>query len=204
MSPALQATLLRARDYASGQSHREVSLEHLLLALTEDDDGAAVMNSCQVDLNRLRNDVAGYLGNLADQGAPGSNPAISPALTQILKYATLAAKQGRRPRIDGAIVLAAIVGDGKSMASSFLKAQGLTFEQAVRVLQQAIREGARPPAGLPPTQPPKGHLPHANPITAPPPEAPLESVTMPPPRAHRMRKIFSRAHGRRSSRASRN
>ena len=38
MSPALQATLMRARDYASGQSHAQVSVEHLLLALSEDDD----------------------------------------------------------------------------------------------------------------------------------------------------------------------
>ncbi|MFM9941107.1 MAG: Clp protease N-terminal domain-containing protein [Hyphomicrobiaceae bacterium] len=160
MSPALQATLLRAREYAAGQAHREVALEHLLLALSEDEDAAAVMHSCQVDLARLRNDVAGYLGSLGDRAAPGQQPAIAAALTQILKYATLAAKQGRRPRIDGAIVLAAIVGDGKSMAASFLKAQGLTFEQAVRVLQQAIREGARAPAALP--QPPPAARPAAS------------------------------------------
>ena len=126
MSPALQATLLRAREYAVGMSHREVALEHLLLALSEDNDAAAVMQACKLDLGRLRNDVASFLGSPGDapsgRSAPG--PAISPQLTQILKYATLAAQQGRRPQIDGAIVLAAIVGDGKSMAANFLKAQG--------------------------------------------------------------------------------
>ena len=144
MSPALQATLLRAREYAAGMSHREVGLEHLLLALSEDNDAAAVMQACKLDLGRLRNDVASFLGSPGDapsgRSAPG--PAISPQLTQILKYATLAAQQGRRPQIDGAIVLAAIVGDGKSMAANFLKAQGLTFEQTVRVLQQSIRDAA--------------------------------------------------------------
>lgn len=173
MSPALQATLLRAREYASGQSHRDVSLEHLLLALSEDEDASAVMSSCQVELNRLRNDVAGYLGSLPDHVPPGQQPAISPALTQILKYATLAAKQGRRPRIDGAIVLAAIVGDGKSMAASFLKAQGLTFEQAVRVLQQAIREGTARGVAAPPTR---------TALPAPAPERPSPPVAAPEPR----------------------
>ncbi len=157
MSPALQATLLRAREYAGGQMHREVTLEHLLLALSEDDDATAVMQACRLDLGRLRNDLAGYLGELADRvdgAAPA--PVISAALTRILKYATLAAQQGRRPKIDGAIVLAAIVGDGKSMASGFLKAQGLTFEEAVRVLQQSIRDSARPApvAATPATSPP--------------------------------------------------
>ncbi len=137
MSPALQATLMRARDYASGQSHNQVTVEHLLLALSEDDDAALVLQSSRVDIGRLRHDVADYLGNLADRSPGPTQPVVSPQLAEILKYATLAAKQGRRAKIDGAIVLAALVGDGRSMAASFLNAQGLTFEEAIRVLQRA-------------------------------------------------------------------
>ena len=140
MSPGLQATLMRAREYASSQSHLQVTVEHLLLALSEDEDAGLVLQSSQVDLNRLRNDVAGFLGNLSERSSGGpTNPTVSPGLAEILKYATLAAKQGRRNRIDGAIVLAALVGDGRSMAASFLKAQGLTFEEAIRVLQRAAQ-----------------------------------------------------------------
>ena len=152
MSPALQASLMRARDYASQQSHTQVTLEHLLLALTEDEDAALVLQSSQIDLQRLRNDVAGHIGSQNDRlpGGVASDPGISAGLTQILKYATLAAKQGRRPRIDGAIVLAAIVGDGRSMAAAFLKAQGLTFEEAIRVLQQVAGPPGRRPTAAPP------------------------------------------------------
>jgi hypothetical protein len=142
MSPALQTALLHARDYAHAQTHAQITLEHLLLALTEDEDAAMVMQTCRVDLNRLRNDVAAHLGNTSERSpaGPNSEPGISPGLTQILKYATLAAQQGRRPRIDGAIVLAALVGDGRSMAATLLTSQGLTFDQAIRVLQQgAVR-----------------------------------------------------------------
>jgi hypothetical protein len=147
MSPGLQATLLRAREYAASQSQAQVLLEHLLLALSEDADAAHVLEACQVDLGRLRHDVAGYIGTLNDRVPPGTPgaPAISTALTQVLKYATLAAQQGRRNSIDGAIVLAALVGDGRSMAASFLKAQGLTFEAAIR----ALREAAQRPNTLP-------------------------------------------------------
>ena len=147
MSPGLQATLLRAREYAAGQSEAQVLLEHLLLALSEDTDAASVLDACQIDLGRLRNDVAGYLGSLDDRVPPGTPgaPAISQALTQVLRYATLAAQQGRRTSIDGAIVLAALVGDGRSMAASFLKAQGLTFEAAIQALRQAATRGATGP-----------------------------------------------------------
>ena len=207
MSASLQTTLLRAREYAAGQSQAEVSLEHLLLALTEDEDAAAVLQSCDVDLARLRNDVASYLGSTGESAPPGRPPAISPGLTQILKYATLAAKQGRRPNIDGAIVLAAIVGDGRSMAAGFLKAQGLTFQATVRVLQQATRDSraappsapVRSPAGpspapLPPpsqpAMPPSAHEPRpapalqqpvtATPARAPQPEPPAQPAPRPP------------------------
>ena len=167
MSPGLQATLLRAREYAASQSEAEVLLEHLLLALSEDADAANVLEACQIDLSRLRHDVAGYIGSLDDRvpaGTPGT-PAISSALTQVLKYATLAAQQGRRASIDGAIVLAALVGDGRSMAASFLKAQGLTFDAAI----QALREVATRSAGAP-TRPPA-----QKPVEPPPPVAPATS-----------------------------
>lgn len=153
MSSNLQATLIRARDYAAGQTHAEVTLEHLLLSLSEDEDAVGVMQSSRIDLGRLRNDIASYLGDMSSRmpaGTPGA-PAISTQLTEVLRYATLAAKQGRRGRIDGAIVLAALVGDGRSMAASFLKAQGLTFEEAIRALQRSAAQPA--PAALPHQRP---------------------------------------------------
>ncbi len=42
MSPYLTATLTRAADYATAQSHREVTLEHLLLALAEDPEATSL------------------------------------------------------------------------------------------------------------------------------------------------------------------
>ena len=41
-------------------------LEHLLLALTEDPDAAAVLQASNVDLLRLGTDVSGYLGRLLE------------------------------------------------------------------------------------------------------------------------------------------
>ncbi len=44
MSPHLAATLTRAADYAFAQQHPEVTLEHLLLALAEDQKTSIVLN----------------------------------------------------------------------------------------------------------------------------------------------------------------
>ena len=138
-SPTLSESLERARVFAREQQHRAVLLEHLLLALTEDVDAAAVMQVCHVDPVRLGTDASGYLGRLLeDMRAPaGFEPLPDAELLRVLQAAGQAAQQSRRRQIDGAIVLAAIVGDGKSPAAGLLKAHGLTFEEAIRALQKA-------------------------------------------------------------------
>jgi hypothetical protein len=67
----------------------------------------------------------------------GADPTTDPELLRVLHAAVQAAQQSRRRQIDGAIVLAAVVGDGKSPAAGLLKAHGLTFEEAIRALQKA-------------------------------------------------------------------
>jgi neural Wiskott-Aldrich syndrome protein len=139
MSPKLGESLERAHQFAREQSHRAVLLEHLLLALTEDPDAAAVMQASSVDLLRLGTDVSGYLGRmLEDARVPaGVEPRPDGELLRVMQAAGQAAQQSRRRQIDGAIVLAAIVGDGKSPAAGLLKSHGLTFEEAIRALQKA-------------------------------------------------------------------
>jgi hypothetical protein len=150
LSQMLAATVARGMDYARAQGHRTMTLEHLLLALTEDEEAALVLMGCSVDLIRLRDDIAGYLGQLNDRAPPDSTskPVIAPELKRIIEYAAAAAQQAKRSNVNGAITLAAMIGEGRSMAASFLRAQGLTFEVAVRVLQQQGKPQS-PPAGNP-------------------------------------------------------
>jgi neural Wiskott-Aldrich syndrome protein len=139
MSPDLNEALERAHGFAREQGHRTVTLEHLLLAFTEDVDASAVLEASNVDLVRLGTDVSGYLGRLLEdmRAENGADPTTDPELLRVLHAAVQAAQQSRRRQIDGAIVLAAVVGDGKSPAAGLLKAHGLTFEEAIRALQKA-------------------------------------------------------------------
>ena len=50
MSPNLGQSLERAHRCARDQSHRLVTLEHLLLALTEDAEAALILQAANVDL----------------------------------------------------------------------------------------------------------------------------------------------------------
>lgn len=152
MSPALGQTLARAAQYAHEQSHAQVTLEHLLLSLTEDDDAQQVLLSSGVDIPALQTDVSQHVGRIDDrlpQGAAGTAN-ISDELHRILNAAAVAARAGRRSLIDGAIVLAAVIGDGRTSAAGLLKSHGLTFDVAIN----AIRQSAKPQGGTPPPQPP--------------------------------------------------
>jgi hypothetical protein len=180
-SPRLGESLERARTFAREQSHRAVLLEHLLLALTEDGDAAAVMQACNVDPVRLGTDASGYLGRLLeDMRAPaGVEPRADAELLRVLQAAGQAAQQSRRRQIDGAIVLAAIVGDGKSPAAGLLKSHGLTFEEAIRALQKATTTAnakARSQLYAPGTKPPAAAAASA----ASPPEGAAETSPSPP------------------------
>jgi neural Wiskott-Aldrich syndrome protein len=179
-SRGLAATLARAYDYARAQAHRAVTLEHLLLALIADGDASLVLQACNIDLARLNADASNYLAGLADHAPPElaerGEPGADPNLIRILDYASAAAQQSRRPEVNGAIILAAIVGDGRSAAAAMLSAQGLTFEEAITALQRATN-GSRGAAPLAPAP-----APIPAPMSAPPPAA--QSVPSAPAALH--------------------
>ena len=60
-SKHLEETLRRALSEAKKRSHEYVTLEHLLLALTEDQDAVAVMKACGVDTGVLKADLTSYM-----------------------------------------------------------------------------------------------------------------------------------------------
>lgn len=145
MAPALSEALARASSIAVATRFGEMSLEHLLYALCDDSDAIAVFEASRVDYARLKMETAAYLSSLEPRADAQDQPlAISSDVSRILDAAYAAARGGRRHDINGAIVLAAIVGDGRSYAAQLLHSQGLTFDEAIRALQRALA----PPAQL--------------------------------------------------------
>ena len=54
LSTRLEKTLKEAYDYAVSNYHEFVTLEHLLYALSYDEDANSVFNACSIDINILR------------------------------------------------------------------------------------------------------------------------------------------------------
>ena len=60
-SRTLEQTLHRALSLAGAKKHEFATLEHLLFALTEDQDAIAVMRACNVDVDKLRERVGAFI-----------------------------------------------------------------------------------------------------------------------------------------------
>jgi ATP-dependent Clp protease ATP-binding subunit ClpA len=75
-SRSLEQALHRALALAGERRHEYATLEHLLLALLDDQDAGAVMRACNVDVDILRRNLVEYvdgeLANLVSDGRQDS------------------------------------------------------------------------------------------------------------------------------------
>src|SRR6266850_2391745 len=103
---------------ANERRHEYATLEHLLLALTEDQDAVAVLHACSVDLDRLRREVLSYVDHeLAYLVATHSNDAEPTASFQrVLQRAAIHVQSSGREEVTGANVLVAMFAERESHA----------------------------------------------------------------------------------------
>jgi neural Wiskott-Aldrich syndrome protein len=141
MSPDLGTTLARGSEFATAIGAREVTLEHLLFALCDDSDAIAVLDASHINIERLRADITEQVLRGAQNPATTRGGfGVSQDVRRILEAAAAAARGSRRRDINGAIVLAAIVGDARSTAAEILQTHGLNFDGAIRALQASLAQ----------------------------------------------------------------
>ena len=154
-SGSLERSLHRALALANERHHEYATLEHLLLALIDDSDAAAVMKACNVDIEKLRGNLVGYieseLENLVADGADDSKPTAG--FQRVIQRAVIHVQSSGREEVTGANVLVAIFAERESHAAYFLQEQDMTRYDAVNYISHGIakRPGlteARPARGV--------------------------------------------------------
>ncbi|MGH6804544.1 MAG: Clp protease N-terminal domain-containing protein, partial [Methyloceanibacter sp.] len=140
LSPNLEQTLHRALAYANSRRHEFATLEHLLLALTEDQDALAVLRACGVDIERLRREVTEYIENeLANLGTGHIDDAKPTASFQrVLQRAAIHVQSSGREQVTGANVLVAMFAERESHAVYFLQEQEMSRLDAVNYISHGI------------------------------------------------------------------
>src|SRR5471032_2224595 len=136
----LEQSLHRALALANERHHEYATLEHLLLALLDDTDAAAVMRACSVDLDKLRRSLSTYLEseleNLVTDGAEDSKPTAG--FQRVIQRAVIHVQSSGREEVTGANVLVAIFAERESHAAYFLQEQDMTRYDAVNYISHGI------------------------------------------------------------------
>src|ERR1700757_1979864 len=139
-SRSLEQSLHRALALANERHHEYATLEHLLLALIEDQDAAAVMRACNVDLDKLRRGLVAYLEseleNLVSEGSEDSKPTAG--FQRVIQRAVIHVQSSGREEVTGANVLVAIFAERESHAAYFLQEQDMTRYDAVNYISHGI------------------------------------------------------------------
>ncbi|CAN7178693.1 ATP-dependent Clp protease ATP-binding subunit ClpA [Bosea sp. LjRoot90] len=146
-SRSLEQALHRALALANERHHEYATLEHLLLALVDDQDAAAVMRACSVDLDTLRRNLVDYidaeLTNLVTDGRDDSKPTAG--FQRVIQRAVIHVQSSGREEVTGANVLVAMFAERESHAAYFLQEQDMTRYDAVNYISHGIAK--RPGAG---------------------------------------------------------
>lgn len=156
LSRNLEQTLNKALILANDRKHEFATLEHLLLAMTEDQDAMAVLRSCGISLPDLREQLIQYLDNelhyLKIQDMDESKPTT--AFQRVLQRAAIHVQSAGREEVTAANVLVALFSERESYAVFFLQEQDMTRYDAVNYITHGIakipsadHEGSPTPKG---------------------------------------------------------
>ena len=144
LSRNLEQTLHRALNVAGEFRHEFATLEHLLMSLIEDPDAVAVLRACDVDIDKMRQDVLDFLQNeLVLPLLDGlEDPKPTSGFQRVIQRAIIHVQSSGREEVTGANVLVALFSERESHAVFFLQEQDVTRLDAVNYISHGIAKAA--------------------------------------------------------------
>ena len=141
----LEKSLHAALGHASERRHEYATLEHLLLALIDDDDAAQVMNACGVDIAELGEVVKQYLDQEYQslKTEDDADPQPTAGFQRVIQRAILHVQSSGKDTVTGANVLVALFSERDSYAVYFLQQQDMSRLDAVSFISHGIGKGGK-------------------------------------------------------------
>ncbi len=134
LSPDLEETLRRALSIAGERSHEFATLEHLLLALVDDEDAIEVLKGCKVDISELRDLLVNHIEDeLSSIVNPSENLEVQPTagFQRVVQRAIIHTQSSGRGAATGANILIAMYSERESYAVWFLNSLNMSRLDAV-------------------------------------------------------------------------
>lgn len=140
LSQNLEKTLHRALALAAERDHEYATLEHLLLALCDDQDALSVMRACNVDLDQLTQVLTSFVDEDLEElvASDEEDPKPTAGFQRVVQRAAIHVQSSNREEVTGANVLIALFSERESHAVYFLQTQDMTRLDAVNYISHGI------------------------------------------------------------------
>ena len=136
----LEQTLNDAFRQAREQRHEFMTVEHLLLALLDNQSAISVLKACGANLNVLHSELSVFIKEnspiLADDDERETQPTLG--FQRVLQRAVFHVQSSGRKEVTGANVLVAIFGERESHAAYFLSRQNIARLDVVNYISHGI------------------------------------------------------------------
>ncbi|WP_035994272.1 glyoxalase superfamily protein [Bradyrhizobium sp. WSM1253] len=142
-STELEITLQRALGYADARKHQYTTLEHLLLALTNDANASKVMQACDVDLAALQKSLTDYIDNeliaiVVETGTIPGESRPTAAFQRVMQRAISHAEQIGQQEVTGDNMMVVFFAERLSPAVRRLYSQNMTAQDAAAFVERGI------------------------------------------------------------------
>ena len=140
-SDTLEKAIHVALAHSNSLKHELATLEHLLLALTEEPDASLVLRACNVDLEKLRSSLTEFITTELKSlvtDVEGSESVPTAAFQRVVQRAAIHVQSSGRSEVTGANVLVALFAERESNAVYFLQEQEMTRYDAVNYIAHGL------------------------------------------------------------------
>jgi len=140
LNKELENTLNNAFKGARERNHEFMTVEHLLLALLENQTAAEILRACGADVSKLGSELQAFLDETTPVLPPNDERETQPTLgfQRVLQRAVFHVQSSGKREVTGANVLVAIFSEQESQAVYFLKKQDITRLEVVNYISHGI------------------------------------------------------------------
>lgn len=148
LSRELENTLNVAFQNANSKRHEFITVEHLLLALLDNQSALDVLMACGADIEVLRSDLGEFIESTTpvipgDDDDRETQPTL--AFQRVIQRAIFHVQSSGKTEVQGANVLVAIFSEQESQAVYFLRLQNISRIDLVNFISHGITKYANQP-----------------------------------------------------------
>ena len=144
MSPRVEESLRKAINLASSRGNEYATLEHLLLALSEDKDVLEIFDACRVDVLSLRRDLEDFIDKEFERlsSVEDNEVFLTLSFQRVLRRADTHVRSSRKRTLSSAHLLVALFSERESYAVYALQKRGISRYRVVHYLSHGTSHGA--------------------------------------------------------------